>query len=296
MIQGRLDRFNEMRQWSDLVIEREAPLIQALLSGQIQLVEVTVAEGSTLVKGLLHHTEFRRRFGANVLAIRRDELVRRVNLAYVPIRAGDRLLLQGSDNIVNELEASQEFSEIRIATEEDLIANYRLQERIFVVRVPRDSKLGGSTLAKSRIGDAFDFRLLATFREGTLQFMPEPDEVILGGDLLLLQGRPEDLDVLWACKSSPLPKRCRPTLISLNLIVLAHSKQHSRRNLRWPGHLCPTSIFTTNTGWNLSRSGGPVKQFDPTWIGWYYFTVTHCCLSVRATNLRCLTMIPISWW
>ena len=196
VIQGRLDRFNEMRQWSDLVIEREAPLIQALLSGQIQLVEVTVAEGSTLVKGLLHHTEFRRRFGANVLAIRRDELVRRVNLAYVPIRAGDRLLLQGSDNIVNDLQASQEFSEIRIATEEDLIANYRLQERIFVVRVPRDSKLGGSTLAKSRIGDAFDFRLLATFREGTLQFMPEPDEVILGGDLLLLQGRPEDLDVL----------------------------------------------------------------------------------------------------
>jgi di/tricarboxylate transporter len=37
---------------------------------------------------------------------------------------------------------------------------------------------------------------LATFREGTLQFMPEPDEVILGGDLLLLQGRTEDLDVL----------------------------------------------------------------------------------------------------
>ena len=26
--------------------------------------------------------------------------------------------------------------------------------------------------------------------------MPEPDELILGGDLLLLQGRPEDLDAL----------------------------------------------------------------------------------------------------
>jgi len=196
LVQGRLDRFNEMRQWSDLVIEREAPLIQALLSGQIQLVEATVADDSTLVKDLLHHTDFRRRFGANVLAIRRDDLVRRVNLAYVPIRSGDRLLLQGGENLVTDLEVTNEFSEIRIATEEDLTDNYRLQERIFVVRVPRDSKLGGSTLAKSRIGDAFDFRLLATFREGTLQFMPEPDEVILGGDLLLLQGRREDLDVL----------------------------------------------------------------------------------------------------
>jgi di/tricarboxylate transporter len=196
LVQGRLDRFNEMRQWSDLVVEREAPLIQALLSGQIQLVEASVSETSTLVKDLLHHPEFRRRFGANVIAIRRDKLVRRVNLAYTPIRAGDRLLLQGGENLVSDLEASKEFSDVRIATEEDLTDTYRLQERIFVVRVPHHSKLGGSTLAKSRIGDAFDFRLLALFRESGLQFMPEPDEVILGGDLLLLQGRTEDLDVL----------------------------------------------------------------------------------------------------
>ncbi|MFQ5636034.1 MAG: SLC13 family permease, partial [Gammaproteobacteria bacterium] len=196
LVQGRLDRFNEMRQWSDLVIEREAPLIQTLLSGQVQLVEVTIAENSTLVNDLLHHTDFRRRFGANVLAIRREDLIRRVNLAYVPIRAGDRLLLQGGEDVISELESSREFSDIRPATEEDLTELYRLQERIFVVRVPDDSRLGGSTLAQSRIGDAFDFRLLGTFREGKLQFMPAPDEVILGGDLLLLQGRKEDLDVL----------------------------------------------------------------------------------------------------
>ncbi|MBT8445078.1 MAG: SLC13 family permease [Gammaproteobacteria bacterium] len=196
LVQGRLDRFNAMRQWSDLVIEREAPLIQTLLSGQVKLVEVTIAENSTLVKDLLHHTEFRRRFGANVLAIRRDDLIRRVNLAHVPIRAGDCLLLQGGEDVIDELESSREFSATRPVTEEDLTDIYRLQERIFVVRVPEDSKLGGSTLAKTRIGDAFDFRLLGTFREGKLKFMPEPDEVILGGDLLLLQGRKEDLDVL----------------------------------------------------------------------------------------------------
>jgi len=196
MIQGRLDRFNEMRQWSDLIIEREAPLLQSLLSGQVELVEVTVAKDSVLVKNLLHHMEFRRRFNANVLAIKRDDVIRRDNLAYVPIRAGDKLLLQGDENLLDELEGNHEFSSCRITTEEDLTGDYRLQERVFVVRVPRDSKLGGSTLAKSRIGDAFDFRLLGTIREGTLQFMPEPDEIILGGDLLLLQGRPTDLDVL----------------------------------------------------------------------------------------------------
>jgi len=210
LVQGRLDRFNEMRQWSDLVIEREAPLIKTLLSGQIQVVEVTIAENSSLVKDLLHHTDFRRRFGANVLAIRRDDLVRRVNLAYVPIRAGDCLLLQGGEEAIGELENSREFSDIHTVTEEALTETYRMQERIFVVRVPEDSRLGGSTLAKSRIGDAFDFRLLGTFREGNLQFMPEPDEVILGGDLLLLQGRQEDLDVLVGLQELTIRQETSP--------------------------------------------------------------------------------------
>ena len=84
----------------------------------------------------------------------------------------------------------------------ELTDTYRLQERLFVVRVPKESDLHESTLAKSRLGDAFDFRLLAMFREGDLQIMPEPDEVIHEGDLLLIQGRPEDLDVLRGLSDS----------------------------------------------------------------------------------------------
>ena len=196
LVQGRLDRFEELRRWSDLVIEREAPLMDELMSGRIQLVEVTVAENSKLVKELLNHTDFRRRFGASVVAIRRKEMVRRVNLALVPLRAGDQLLIQGGDDIVESLSKSPEFTDIRVTTEADLKEVYRLQERIFVVRIPKESGLSGATLAESRIGDAFDFRLLAMFRDSDLSVMPDPDEVLLGGDLLLVQGRPEDLDVL----------------------------------------------------------------------------------------------------
>lgn len=212
VVQGRLDRFDEMRRWSSLVIERETPVFQGLMSDRIRLVEVSVAESSTLVKELLHHAEFRRRFGANVLAIRRGDLVRRVNLNHVPIRAGDQLLLQGSEEALLGLGPSGEFSEILPIDEQDLRQIYRLQERAFIVRVPRDSDLGGSTLAKSRLGDAFDFRLLATFREGNLRVMPEPDEVILGGDLLLIQGRPEDLDVLRGLQELDVEQRLAPNL------------------------------------------------------------------------------------
>jgi di/tricarboxylate transporter len=209
LVQGRPERFEELRHWSDLRIEREAPALQALVSEQVRLVEVTVAENSPLAKDLLHHADFRRRFNANVLAIRRRDLVRRVNLSHVPLRAGDHLLLQGSEEA---LAALGEFSAVRAVTETDLTAVYRLQERLFVVRVPRDSRLGGTTLGRSRIGDAFDFRLLATFREGLLRIMPPLDEVILGGDLLLIQGRPEDLDVLRGLQELQVEDRVSPNL------------------------------------------------------------------------------------
>ena len=196
VVQGRLDRFREFQRWSELVIEREAPVLQGLMAGQVKLVEVVVEENSPLVAELLHHSEFRKTYGANVLAIRRGELVRRVNLANVPLRPGDTLLLQASPETVEELERSAEFSGCREVGEEELSETYRLQERIFVVRVPRESQLAGDTLMRSRLGDAFDFRLLALFREGELRIMPEPDQSLRSGDLLLIQGREEDLDVL----------------------------------------------------------------------------------------------------
>lgn len=196
LVQGRRDRFEELRNWSELVIEREAPLMDALMSGRIQLVEATIPEGSSLVKELVKPSEFRRRFASNVVAIRRNEQIRRANLASVPLRAGDRLLLQGGDDAVEILGKSRQFSDVQPVTAAELREVYRLQERIFVVRVPKDSKLAGLTLAKSRLDDAFDFRPLAIFREGALNVMPDPDEAIQGGDLLLIQGRPQDLDVL----------------------------------------------------------------------------------------------------
>jgi di/tricarboxylate transporter len=196
LVQGRLDRFEELRRWSEVVIEREAPLLKTLVNDRISLIEARVADDSALIKRLVNHSDFRRNFGVNVLSIRREKLVRRVSIAKVPLRAGDWLLLQGSEESLAKIERSPEFSECASVDETKLTQIYRLQESVFVIRIPRQSELGGQTLEQSRLGDAFDFRLLATFRENTLRLMPEPDELILGGDLLLLQGRPEDLDEL----------------------------------------------------------------------------------------------------
>jgi di/tricarboxylate transporter len=212
LVQGRLDRIREFQRWSELVIEREAPVLQGLMADQVKLIEVTVGEDSALVSGLLHHSQFRKRYNANVLAIRRGDLVRRVNLANIPLKAGDLLLLQTSPETAEELTRSSEFTATREITEKELTEVYRLQERIFVVRVPRESALAGDTLSRSRFGDAFDFRLLALFREGQLAIMPPPEQALKGGDLLLIQGREEDLDVLRGLQELEIAPGSQPNL------------------------------------------------------------------------------------
>ena len=196
VVQGRLDRFREFQRWSEVIIEREAPVLEGLMEGQVKLMEVVVEEGSPLAGSLLRHSEFRKAYGANVLAIRRGRLVRRSNLGNVPLRPADTLLLQARPESALELEHSPDFAHSREVDEEKLRDTYQLQDYIFVVRIPLESQLSGDTLERSRLGDAFDFRLLALFRDGDLSVMPEPDQPLRGGDILLIQGRQQDLDVL----------------------------------------------------------------------------------------------------
>lgn len=196
IVQGRLDRIQEFHRWSALVIEREAPVLQQLMSAKIGLVEMTIEEGSPLESTLLDHAEFRKRFQATVLGLRRGDQVRRANLAQIPLKAGDKLLLQARAATAAELERGKRLGSVRAGDEEELKETYRLQERLFVVRVPRESALAGETLARSRFASALDFHLLGLFREGELSIMPDADAVVQGGDLLLIQGKQEDLDAL----------------------------------------------------------------------------------------------------
>ncbi len=196
LVQGRIDQFQELRRWSDLVIEREAPVLKSMVASKVAYAEVTIAEGSPLISELIRHAGFRSRFDVAVVGIMRKGGYRLTNLAYVPLRAGDRVLVQGEVEAVEQLDKHSDFSSVVVFSEDQLAEQYHADERMFVVRVPKDSDLAGATLAKSRLADVFDFRVLAVFRDGKLQVMPRGDEVLDGGDLLLIEGQPTDLDVL----------------------------------------------------------------------------------------------------
>jgi di/tricarboxylate transporter len=180
LVQGRVDQFRELRRWSDLVIEREAPVLKSMVAAKVVYAEVTITEGSPLVGELVRHAAFRTRFDVAVVGLLRKTGYRLTNLAYVPLRAGK----------------FSDFSDVEMLSTERLTEQYHADERMFVVRVPKTSDLVGTTLSKSRLADVFDFRVLATFRDGKLNVMPRGDNVMDGGDLLLIEGQPVDMDVL----------------------------------------------------------------------------------------------------
>ena len=196
LVQGRTDRFDALRKWSELTIERESPVLKERISEQLELRELQVAEDSRLVGEPVRHRDFRDRYAVNVLAIRRGSEIWRAELGALSLRAGDHLLVQCHPENVESLNKSSEFDAAAKVTSEDLAQLYEMQNRVFVIHVPKDSELEGQSMSDTRLADAFDFRLLAIFRDGALVVMPGSEMTVQGGDLLIVQGRQEDVDML----------------------------------------------------------------------------------------------------
>ncbi len=103
LVQGRIDQFRELRRWSDLIIERESSVLKSMVASKVAYASVTVSDGSPVVSELIRHAAFRTRFDVAVVGILRKGRYRLTNLAYVPLRAGDQVLVQGEVKSVAEL-------------------------------------------------------------------------------------------------------------------------------------------------------------------------------------------------
>lgn len=216
LVQGRLDQFRELQRYSELVIEREAPVLKSMVAARVHYAEVQLADGSPLVSELIRDAGFRSRFNVSVVGIRRKDRYRLTNLAFVPLRSGDRVLVQGEAEAIAALEKFTDFTSKEDKTAEQLSEQFKADERMFVVRVPKYSELADTTLEKSRLADVFDFRVLAIFRDGKLNFMPRSTEVLLGGDLLLIEGQHEDLDVLRGLQELEVETKLSPNVHALD--------------------------------------------------------------------------------
>lgn len=261
LVKGRIDQFRELQRWSDLVIEREAPVLKSMVAAKVAYADVELAEGSPLVGELVRHAAFRSRFNVGVVGIWRRDAYRLTNLAYVPLRAGDRILVQGEKQAIEELKDFADFSSVQLLSEEELKEDYNTDDHLFVVRLPKYSDLAEATLKKSRLADVFDFRVVAIFRDGKLTIMPRSDEVLLGGDLLLIEGQHEDLDVLRGLQELDVDSKVSPHLGALESerLTMLDATLDPRSSLA--GKTVGELNFRERYGVELAgiwREGGPV--------------------------------------
>jgi len=196
LVQGRPDLLFELRDRRHLELERESRVAERLVSAEVLLGETTVREGSELVGRTLLQLDFRRRFGAVVLALRRGETVRRTQLEQIPLAAGDRLLLHCTAPCLARIEEVGDFGATAVLTPEQARDRFRLDERFLTFRVTDRSLLVGQTLAGSRIGDAAGLSVMGIIRDGQTNLIPDPDEVFQADDILLIKAHPDDLAVL----------------------------------------------------------------------------------------------------
>jgi len=193
LVQGRMDRLAELNGKRQIVVEDDSQALQKLVSTDIGVAEGLLSSHSSLLGQTLRQTNFRHRFGVNVLAIYRGGVPRRTNLQGLPLQPGDTLLVQGPLARLEEMQDAPEFDSFRPVSDAEVGKVYRVHERLIVLRVPEGSILAGNTLADSRLGDAFGLTVLGITRGGKTHLMPDSEESLQAGDALLVEGKPEDL-------------------------------------------------------------------------------------------------------
>ncbi len=187
-VQGRREEFDEFLRWKALEVARGSEIAELLSMRRLALVSASIAEESELAGLTVAEADFRRRFRAHILTIRRDGKVMRGDMARRVLEAGDRLQLEVKREDLPALIEDAAFAETQVLSEESFGQIYSSADSLLELDIPEDSKLAGRSVAESGFGDSLGLRIVAIGRKPESVFFPEPEETIRPGDKLLVHG------------------------------------------------------------------------------------------------------------
>lgn len=176
------------------------PIDTAGLTEQYALTEQSLAiripEGSPLVGRTLQESRLGSATGINVYAIVRGGKTRPLPTADSTLRAGDRLLAEGSVDRLEELRAWRE-----LVVEKPEVDLERLVSReigLAELLLPAESEVVGRTLGRVNFRERFGVMVLAIGRDGEVIRRDLVDRRLRAGDRLLVQGHREQFAALGA--------------------------------------------------------------------------------------------------
>jgi di/tricarboxylate transporter len=211
LVEGRLDQLSNLHGRHQLTLESGQLAIEQLVSAEVQLIEGKIPPDSNLIGQNLAQADFRNRFGAIVLSIRRKEISLRTSLETIPLQHDDVLLVQCTRQQIDTLQEDGNL----VLSQPQSAEKYRLEERLMIVGLPEDSPLAGKSLTESRLGDAYGLGVMGIVREGQTNLMPAPDEKLIAGDTLLVKGKKEDLLTIEGLQDLEIESGTPPDLAEL---------------------------------------------------------------------------------
>ena len=206
---GRLDRLEALSAAPTFTVEDLDLTLELLVSPRVGLAELLIEAGSPFAGQTLAGIDMRREFGFNVLAMRANGRLEHHDLKDVVLEPGTKLLVQGDREALTAASSTELFAGALYPEPPDgtLAAAYGLQDRLIAVRIPEGSFLDGRSLSESELPDTFGLSVLAIAHaedgasseapslEAPL-IMPDPDTTLAAGDVVWLEGRPEDLTIV----------------------------------------------------------------------------------------------------
>ena len=201
LVEGRLEQLTEIQAKNRLVVEDEGFTVEHLVSSEIDLVEAKIRPDSILVDQTLRRVDFRNKYKVIVLALMREGTSYRTNVETIPLLVDDKLLIQMRRDELDELLMSDLGLDI---SEPASVSDYKLEDRLMVVRVPDDSYLVGKSLTESRLGDSYGLGVLGIVRKGRTLLMIPPSERLQPNDTLLVKGKQHDLMMIEGLQSLQL--------------------------------------------------------------------------------------------
>jgi di/tricarboxylate transporter len=218
LVLGRLDRIDEICQCPLFLVDDERPVAESLLAGDVGLAEIIITAESPYAGQTLQEIDMRKNHRVNVLGIQQGEVVRRTNLQNMILSIGDHLLLQGPQENLAAFETHPGFRSLTIGDASD----YLLDERLLSLQIPEESALVGQTLKESRLGAAFGITVLRILHSADKAdpvskdwHLPGPNVQIGAGDVLIVEGRPLDIEALRGLQSLEVERKAEVDLQDL---------------------------------------------------------------------------------
>ncbi len=196
LVGGRKEQLNQLQNWKTLALEKGWLVGEQQLGHALKFAEMNVAPDSDWIGKTFKEAGTRNAYNVNILAVIQQGRVRVSRLRNYRFNRDDTLILIGKQDKLDVIKTSGDISRFEYVKARQLALKYKLHRNLIGIQIPEDSALANKSIAESHLKSVLGINVLGINRQKQMHFMPSAQEMIESGDILVVIGEPEILEIL----------------------------------------------------------------------------------------------------